>query len=191
MPTRSAPSRVRQRSLRGPSVATGVCGIRYHRQIELSTVLTDAEKGAASQALDEMLEEVRDGQPVRLPHDYSRLARTNTLGFGTCVRAAARACRAEVFTSCDIIRMEQNPATYGTSYRRTRRTGGGTSPPHPEDLCKIPILATCPEEGVVLDPFCGTGTTNLVAFQLGRKSVGIDISPEYLRHAKERCRLLV
>ena len=63
--------------------------------------------------------------------------------------------------------------------------------PYPEDLCKIPILATCPEDGVVLDPFCGTGTTNLVAFQLGRKSVGIDVSSAYLRHAKERCRFLL
>ena len=63
--------------------------------------------------------------------------------------------------------------------------------PYPEDLCMIPILATCPDGGVVLDPFCGTGTTNLVAFKLGRKSVGIDVSRAYLRHAKERCRLLL
>jgi DNA modification methylase len=63
--------------------------------------------------------------------------------------------------------------------------------PYPEDLCKIPILATCPPGGLVLDPFCGTGTTNLVAFRLGRKSVGIDISAEYLRTAQERCHLLI
>jgi DNA modification methylase len=62
--------------------------------------------------------------------------------------------------------------------------------PYPEDLCKIPILATCPEDGIVLDPFCGTGTTNLVAFQFGRKSVGIDVAAEYVRIARERSMLL-
>ena len=35
--------------------------------------------------------------------------------------------------------------------------------PFPADLCRIPILATCPPDGVVLDPFCGTGTAMLVA----------------------------
>jgi site-specific DNA-methyltransferase (adenine-specific) len=62
--------------------------------------------------------------------------------------------------------------------------------PYPEDLCKIPILATCPQSGVVLDPFMGTGTTSLVAFQLQRKSIGIDISSEYVTIARERCGLL-
>jgi DNA modification methylase len=63
--------------------------------------------------------------------------------------------------------------------------------PYPEDLCRIPILSTCPEGGIVLDPFCGAGTTNLVAFYLGRRSVGIDVSADYLRIAEERCRLLL
>ena len=63
--------------------------------------------------------------------------------------------------------------------------------PYPEDLCKIPILATCPQQGVVLDPFCGTGTTMFVAQMLGRKSVGIDISDEYLQIAENRCRRLL
>ena len=59
--------------------------------------------------------------------------------------------------------------------------------PYPEDLCKIPILATCPEDGIVLDPFCGTGTTMLVAKNLRRKSVGIDSSREYIAMATKRC----
>src|SRR5258708_26947413 len=63
--------------------------------------------------------------------------------------------------------------------------------PYPEDLCKIPILATCPEDGIVLDPFCGTGTTNLVAFQFGRKSVGIDVADDYIKIAHDRCKLLL
>jgi DNA modification methylase len=57
---------------------------------------------------------------------------------------------------------------------------------YPEDLCKIPILATCPPDGIVLDPFCGSGTTNKVAHDLNRRSIGIDISEEYINIAKQR-----
>jgi site-specific DNA-methyltransferase (adenine-specific) len=60
--------------------------------------------------------------------------------------------------------------------------------PYPADLCRTPILATCPPEGVVLEPFCGTGTTLLADRDLGRPSVGIDI---YLMIAEERCATIV
>jgi site-specific DNA-methyltransferase (adenine-specific) len=63
--------------------------------------------------------------------------------------------------------------------------------PYPEDLCKIPLLATCPQDGIVLDPFCGTGTTMLAALKLGRKSIGIELSQEYLNIAKRRCHILL
>lgn len=63
--------------------------------------------------------------------------------------------------------------------------------PYPEDLCRLPLLATCPNEGIVFDPFCGTGTTLLAARNLGRKSIGIDLSRQYLDFAEERCRSLV
>jgi DNA modification methylase len=38
----------------------------------------------------------------------------------------------------------------------------------------------------VLDPFCGTGTTNKLAYDLNRKSIGIDISNDYLEIAQKR-----
>ena len=63
--------------------------------------------------------------------------------------------------------------------------------PYPADLCRIPLLATCPERGIALDPFCGTGTTNYVAKLLGRKSVGIDLCEEYLQYAVARTGFLI
>ena len=63
---------------------------------------------------------------------------------------------------------------------------GGHYAPFPADLCRIPILATCPPGGVVLDPFCGTGTALAVAAELGRRSVGIDAAEEYLAMARAR-----
>lgn len=56
----------------------------------------------------------------------------------------------------------------------------------PEQLVKNCILAGCPEQGVVLDPFSGSGTTAFVAKQLGRRYVGIDCVPEYCALAKTR-----
>ena len=40
----------------------------------------------------------------------------------------------------------------------------------------------------ILDPFMGTGTTNLAAAVSGRNSVGLDIDPEYLAFADARLR---
>lgn len=57
----------------------------------------------------------------------------------------------------------------------------------PEKLVEPCILAGCPEGGVVLDPFVGSGTTLAVAKRLGRRAVGIDLNEEYLEMAKRRC----
>lgn len=43
------------------------------------------------------------------------------------------------------------------------------------------------EEGqVILEPFCGSGTTGVEAIRLGRKFIGIDVSQEYLQISKKR-----
>lgn len=44
----------------------------------------------------------------------------------------------------------------------------------------------CPDDGIVLDPFSGTGTTGAVAKVLGRTSVNIDLSSDYHRIAEWR-----
>ena len=56
----------------------------------------------------------------------------------------------------------------------------------PEELPRRCILAGCPEGGVVLDPFMGSGTVGMVAAQLGRQYVGIELSPQYADMARKR-----
>ena len=56
----------------------------------------------------------------------------------------------------------------------------------PEELARRCIAAGCPEQGVVLDPFVGSGTVCFVARKLGRHAVGIDLSAEYLGLAARR-----
>ena len=56
----------------------------------------------------------------------------------------------------------------------------------PEKLVEPMILAGCPKEGIVLDPFCGLGTTCVVAKRLNRNYIGIEISKEYAKLAEKR-----
>lgn len=56
----------------------------------------------------------------------------------------------------------------------------------PQQLYKLAITATCPQGGIVLDPYCGTGTACKVAHDMGCRSMGIDINDERLRKARGR-----
>lgn len=51
----------------------------------------------------------------------------------------------------------------------------------PEDLIKPCILAGCPRDGVVLDPFMGSGTTARVATIMNRNYIGFELNPEYVK----------
>jgi DNA modification methylase len=46
--------------------------------------------------------------------------------------------------------------------------------PYPEKLVEAFLLSYCPPGGIVLDPFCGSGTTMAVAQKHGRRWIGID-----------------
>jgi DNA modification methylase len=61
----------------------------------------------------------------------------------------------------------------------------------PTKLIEPCILAGCPVGGLVLDPFCGSGTTMMVAQQLGRQGIGIELNADYIAMAQERCKQTV
>lgn len=56
----------------------------------------------------------------------------------------------------------------------------------PKDLIEPCVLAGCPEGGIVLDPFFGAGTTGLVAENLNRNWIGIELNDDYCKMAIER-----
>jgi DNA modification methylase len=56
----------------------------------------------------------------------------------------------------------------------------------PQRLILPCILCGCPENGIVLDPFIGSGTTALVAKNNFRKYIGCEINPEYVKIAESR-----
>lgn len=56
----------------------------------------------------------------------------------------------------------------------------------PERLLERIILASSNEGDLVLDPFLGSGTTGIAAVRHGRRFIGIDKEPDYIRLATER-----
>jgi site-specific DNA-methyltransferase (adenine-specific) len=57
---------------------------------------------------------------------------------------------------------------------------------YPEKLVERMLLAGCPPGGVVLDPFFGAGTTGLVARNMDRNYIGIELNAEYVKMAEKR-----
>lgn len=69
-----------------------------------------------------------------------------------------------------------NPAHYKEAHFAT----------FPEELVKPMILSGCPKDGIVLDPFMGSGTVGAVAKKLYRNYVGCELNPEYVKMAENR-----
>ena len=165
--------------------ATGVRGVRYRRQIELSTSLDEREKAAALAALDDTLGEVAAGRLA----DFRMVIRGRqraTHSDAVAVSGRARELEERGFY---FLRYHPDGAKLGDVWDilpEDSQNRGLHFAPFPADLCRTPILATCPPGGVVLDPFCGTGTALLVAAGLGRRAVGIDLAGEYLQLARAR-----
>ena len=56
----------------------------------------------------------------------------------------------------------------------------------PRELIEPCVLAGCPKDGTILDPFGGSGTTAEVAIENGRNALLIELNPEYIELAKTR-----
>ena len=166
--------------------ATGVTGVRYKRQIELSSDLSSTEKESAFRGLQAMLGQIERGEIADFRMIIRGRQRTTHSPSGK-VSGRARELQEKGFYFLRYHPKGAKPSDVweiipeDTQGRRLHFAA------YPEDICRIPILATCPRDGIALDPFCGTGTTMLVSSLLGRKSIGIDISADYLVEAHDRC----
>lgn len=170
--------------------ATGVSGVRYRRQIESSAVLTAAEKLTAFSELDEILEEIRRGELADFRMIIRGQQRTTHSDSGH-VSGRAKEIERRGFYFLKYHPDGSKPGDVWNIIPEDTQSRVEHFAPYPEDLCTIPILASCPENGIVLDPFCGTGTTLKVAKQLQRRALGIDISQRYADLARERCSFLL
>jgi DNA modification methylase len=166
--------------------ATGVSGVRYKRQIELSTDLAPEQKANALKELESMLADIGVGKVS----DFRMVIRAQqraTHSDSEKLSGRAKELREKGFYFLRYHPNGSKPTDVWDIIPEDTQNRVSHFAPYPTDLCRIPILATCREGGVVLDPFCGTGTTLLAALSLGRRSIGIDISRQYLELAEERC----
>ncbi|GBU29036.1 hypothetical protein R84B8_02598 [Treponema sp. R8-4-B8] len=165
--------------------ATGVSGIRYKRQIEMSTSLTDVEKKYAYDDLETVLNDVKNGKISdfrMIIRGQQRVTHSNNIN----VSGRAKELSEKGYYFLKYHPNGSKPRDVWDILPEDTQNRNNHFAPFPDDLCKIPILSTCPPNGVMLDPFVGTGTSVAVAYSFGRKSIGIDISQEYIEIANQR-----
>ena len=74
----------------------------------------------------------------------------------------------------------------GSLTRPSEKKAGKHPTQKPEYLLERIVQASTKENDIILDPFCGSGTTGVVAKRLGRRFIGIDTEEEYLTICKKR-----
>jgi len=67
---------------------------------------------------------------------------------------------------------------------------GGHATPKPIPLCERAIKSSCPDDGLVLDVFLGSGSTMIASHQLKRKCYGMELDPKYCQVIVDRMRKL-
>jgi len=87
-----------------------------------------------------------------------------------------------------VVQNHPNGKNPGDLWRiNTAKTGYEHFAVFPEEIPRMAIKSCCPPEGIVLDPFAGSGTTGKVAKELGRKSILIELQSDFVKIIKKRC----
>lgn len=81
-------------------------------------------------------------------------------------------------------KLEKKANAYGDIWDFGQEMKNPHPAPFPVDLIRRIVAST--KANIIIDPFIGSGTTAVAAKMLGRKYIGIDISPEYCELAKKR-----
>lgn len=165
--------------------STGVSGKKYKQQIEQSTELTDEEKANALKALQDTLMQVRMGEI----NDFRMTIRGVQRAWhsdNTAISGRAKELRDRGFYIMKMSAKGHLPSDIWNIVTEDTWRKDSHAAVFPEELLRIPILATCPEGGIVLDPFSGTGSTVAAAVKLGRRGIGIDLSEKYINGSIKR-----
>lgn len=166
------------------ATATGLTLETCLHRIAAAKELTNDERCAVSDAVHSIFDDVAAG---RL-HDFRMVLRGGRVTHSDSPQTSARASRLDD-QGFYILKYDPRGSLPGDVWDLApdRTKGRDTHyAAYPTSLCERPILSTCPINGVVLDPFVGSGTTLVAAQQLGRRGIGIDLSSKYLNIASER-----
>lgn len=86
-------------------------------------------------------------------------------------------------TMPEFLEYTRNVWTFGTT---GPSTNGGHPAPFPSQIPRRALLLSTWPGDIVLDPFCGSGTTIKVAKDLGRFAIGVDLSEKYVEMTRRR-----
>jgi DNA modification methylase len=191
---------IRIRPIRKPKVyngelvsATGVSGKKYKQQIENSTILSDEEKINARNALNEAIVEMENGTII----DFRMTIRGEQRTYHSDNQNVSGRAKELATKGYFLLKMGANGHIPSDIWRIAPEDTWRKDAHYavfPEELLLNPIRATCPIDGIVLDPFSGTGSTVYTAVKLNRCGIGIDLSAHYndiaRKRMKEICRSL-
>ena len=169
--------------------ATGVSGVRYRQKIAESESLTQSEKREAIVALDRVLEEMKEGKLV----DFRMTIRGGQRVYHGSKASKSGRSRELENKGYFVIKMGAAgymPNTIWNIVPEDEWRRDDHCAVFPTALLEIPIMATCPQDGIVLDPFMGTGSAVVAAVSMGRKGLGMEISENYVMTAESRLALL-
>ena len=170
---------VRNDLMAGSVKRSGGTGERYMKKIQESEALTAQEKREARRELtaalqrlnagdiDEMRLYLRESRDQKLDGDSAKAKSINAKGYYIMTRSAQGAIPSDVWE----IAVPRSVITHYTVA--------------PDTLYRLPLVATCPPGGLVLDPWCGTGTACKIAYGMNLRSIGIDVNADYLKRANE------
>lgn len=169
--------------------ATGVTGSKYRKQIIQSADLSDHEKRNAIKSLDSVIAEMESGEVVDFRmtiRGYQRTYHSNKSAVSGRAKELAQKgyfilkSHSRGYMPSDVwqIAPEDNVINRSEIHYAV----------FPPELLRIPILATCPPGGILLDPFAGSGSALVAGLELGRRGIGVDISSQYLEIAESRLR---
>lgn len=136
-----------------------------------------------------------DADAVREPESASSTARYAYAGQDGRINKAGDYAAAAAGADRGIVNGRlKNPRVPTDGKRNARSVWTITPKPYrgahfatmPPDLARTCILAGSRPGDIVLDPFNGSGTTGLVAGELGRRYVGVELNPKYIRLTQER-----
>ena len=88
---------------------------------------------------------------------------------------------------CKLLRLQELATSAACGRSRTSPYSEAHFATYPPDLIKPCVLAGSRVGDMILDPFAGSGTTGMVAIELARKAVLIELNPDYIPLIKQRC----
>jgi site-specific DNA-methyltransferase (adenine-specific) len=165
-----------------PAKPTKKLGAKYRDLIDSSS-LSHSEKAGAHRALDEVTDDVRKG---RIHSFRMKIRGIHAPAYGG--QEGGRKMRIEKY-GFTIIRISGDPLKRDVIENPVESLPGNGHPAvFPVKVISELIRLLCPEGGMVLDPYLGSGSTIVAALLEGRSCIGIDISQEYCVDAQERIR---